>query len=134
MHTGIAWRLGNKVLGIPYSIIPVPVATPRHAWCADSFGVPRAALNEHVKDCDFQPNTNCDACYLWRQMDGHTTKGQVCFETGTDKNHLKVRRHMVDSGTVPQGPCRAGGHTATRHIPTCMPMQALLLPCVCALY
>ena len=97
------------MLGIPYSIAPVPVATPRHAWCAEGCGVPRAALNEHAKDCDFQPNTNCDACYLWRQMDGHTTKGQVCFETGSDRNHLKVRRHMVGMRTVPHCTCRAGG-------------------------
>ena len=61
----------------------------------------RAALNEHAKDCDFQPNTDCDACFLWRQMDGHTTKGQVCFKTGSDENHVKVRRRMVDSRTVP---------------------------------
>ena len=65
--------------------------------------MPRAALNDHAKDCDFQPNTDCDACYLWRQMDGHTTKGQLCFKTGTDENHVKVRRQMVDSRTVPQG-------------------------------
>ena len=55
-------------------------------------GVRRTALNDHAKDCDFEYNTGCDACYLWRQMDGHTKQGQVCFETGSDKSHLKVRQ------------------------------------------